>query len=102
MATSRSSDIRALLGGGAEEDQVAVSQFLIGTAYLVLGGILALFGLLSLRFPDQSPVSFGRIELMANTALILGFALTSLTGGIYYALPRLTGARLARLSLIHI
>ncbi len=99
MATSRSSDIRALLGGGAEEDQVAVSHFLIGAGYLVLGGILALFALLSLRFPDQSPVSFGRIELMSNTALILGFAVTTLTGGIYYALPRLTGARLARVGL---
>lgn len=99
MATSQSSDIRALLGGGAEEDRLAASHFLIGAAYLVVGGILALFMLLSLRFPEQSPISFGRIESMANTALMLGFGVTTFTGGIYYVLPRLTGARLAHAGL---
>lgn len=99
MATSQSSDIRALLGGGADEDRVAVSHFLIGAGYLVLGGILALFSLLSLRFPEQSPLSFGRIESMANTSLILGFGVITFTGGIYYILPRLTGTKLAHSEL---
>jgi cbb3-type cytochrome oxidase subunit 1 len=99
VAASPSSDIRALLGAGADEDRVAVTHFLIGAAYLVVGGLLALFGLLSIRFPSQSPVSYGRIEMMANLALMVGFAVTSLTGGVYYVLPRLTGARLSRVGL---
>lgn len=95
MATSQSADIRALLGGGTDEDRLAVVHFLAGAGFLVLGGILALFSLLSLRFPAQSPISYGRIELMANTSLIVGFGVVTLAGGIYYVLPRLTGARLA-------
>ncbi len=95
MATSQSTDIRALLGGGADEDRLALSHFIIGAMYLVLGGLLALFALLSLRFPDQSPVSFGRIQPMASIAVMLGFGAITLTGGVYYVMPRLTGARLA-------
>lgn len=96
MATSQSADIRALLGGGTDEDRLAVLHFLAGAGFLVLGGILSFFSLLSLRFTNQSPISFGRIELMANTALIIGFGVVTLAGGIYYVLPRLTGARLAQ------
>jgi cbb3-type cytochrome oxidase subunit 1 len=36
---------------------------------------------------------------MANLAMMLGFLVISLTGGIYYVLPRLTGARLWRREL---
>jgi cytochrome c oxidase cbb3-type subunit I len=99
VASSRSSDIRALLGAGAEEDRLAVSHFLTGAAYLVVGGILALFGLLAIRFPSQSPISFGRIEMMSNLTLMVGFVVTTLTGGVYYVVPRLTGSRLARVGL---
>lgn len=99
VATSQSTEIRALLGAGADEDRVAVAHFVTGTAYLVVGGVLALFGLLSIRFPSQSPVSYGRIEMMSNLSLMVGFVVITLTGGIYYVLPRLTGARLARVGL---
>lgn len=95
MATSPTTDIRALLGGGADEDRLATLHILVGTGFLVLGGILALFALLSLRFPAQSPISYGLVDLMANNALVLGFGVLTFTGGIYYVLPRLTGARLA-------
>ena len=95
MAAAPTSDIRALLGGGADEDRIAALHILFGALYLVLGGVLALFALLSLRFPEQSPISYGQIDLMANTALMLGFGVLTLTGGVYYGLPRLTGTRLA-------
>ena len=94
MATSPSSDIRSLLGGGADGDRVAASHFLVGALFLVLGGLLELLALFTLRFADISPVSFGRIEPMANLALMIGFGVITLVGGIYYVLPRLTGARL--------
>lgn len=99
MVTSRSSDIRALLGAGADEDRVAVSHFLMGAGYLVVGGVLALFGLLSIRFPSQSPISYGRIEPMTNLTLMVGFVVITLTGGVYYVLPRLTGTHLAHSKL---
>ena len=94
MATSPSSTIRALLGGGADGDRVASSHFLVGALFLVLGGLLELLALFTLRFADISPVSFGRIEPMANLALMIGFGVITLVGGIYYVLPRLTGTRL--------
>lgn len=96
MATGPSSDIRALLGGGADEDRLATLHILGGALFLVLGGFLALFALLSLRFPEQSPIPYGQVDAMANNALMLGFGVLTLSGGIYYVLPRLTGARLAR------
>jgi cbb3-type cytochrome oxidase subunit 1 len=50
---------------------------------------------MALRFGDLFPVSYGRLEPAANLTLMVGFAAISLTGGVYYVLPRLTGARLA-------
>jgi cbb3-type cytochrome oxidase subunit 1 len=87
------------LGGGADEDRLATAHILVGTLYLIVGGVLALFALLSLRFPEQSPTSYGQVDLMATTALMLGFGVLTLSGGIYYALPRLTGSRLAHARL---
>jgi len=56
---------------------------------------LAVLALASLRFPEILPINFGRIEPLANLTLIVGFGVISLVGGVYYALPRLTGSRLA-------
>ena len=57
---------------------------------------LALF---ALRFDDLLPLSYGRLESMANLTLVLGFAVISLVGGIYYVTPRVTGTRLWNTSL---
>lgn len=96
MADTRTADIRALLGGGTSEDRLAAFHFVIGAAYLLIGGALQLLALISVRFADLFPVPYGRIEPAANLTLMIGFATISLTGGIYYVLPRLTGARLRR------
>lgn len=94
MAVTRTADIRALLGGGATEDRLAATHFLAGAGFLVVGGVLAVLGLVSLRFPGLFPISYGRLEPAANLALMIGFGVISLVGGVYYVLPRLTGARL--------
>lgn len=105
MAQTQSSNIRTLLGGGAGGDRLAATHFLIGAAFLVLGGAFSLLSLLSLRFAGLFPFSYGRFEPMANLSLVIGFAVVSLVGGVYYVLPRLTGTALwrdgiARLGLI--
>jgi len=102
VAVSQTADIRALLGGGADEDRLSALHFLAGAAFLVLGGVLALFSLLSLRFPEQSPIPYGQIEMMAMNSLMVGFGVLTFTGGIYYVLPRLTGTRLYRVGLARI
>lgn len=99
MADTRNANIGALLGGGSEEDRIAATHFMVGAAFLLLGGALQLLGLISIRFADLFPISFGRIEPASNLVLMIGFATVSLTGGIYYVLPRLTGAHLARRGL---
>jgi cbb3-type cytochrome oxidase subunit 1 len=99
LAATQTADIRVFLGAGADEDRVVAAHFLIGALFLVLAGGLQLLALFSLRFGSLSPVSFGRVESMANLAIMLGFLVVSLTGGIYYVLPRLTGARLWRKEL---
>jgi len=94
LADTRTADIRALLGGGSGEDRLAATHFVVGAVYLLVGGALQVLSLVSLRFADLFPVPFGRIEPAANLALMIGFAAVSLTGGVYYVLPRLTGTRL--------
>ncbi|MFZ0013447.1 MAG: cbb3-type cytochrome c oxidase subunit I [Acidimicrobiia bacterium] len=94
MADTQTADIRALLGGGTGEDRIAATHFVVGAIFLVLGGALQLLSLIAVRFGDLFPVSYGRLEPAANITLMIGFAAVSLTGGIYYVLPRLTGARL--------
>jgi cytochrome c oxidase cbb3-type subunit I len=94
LADTRTADIGALLGGGSGEDRIAATHFVVGAVYLLLGGALQFLSLFSLRFADLFPVSYGRIEPAANLALMIGFAAISLVGGIYYVVPRLTGAHL--------
>lgn len=99
MADTRTSDIRTLLGGGSPEDRLAITNLLVGAAYLIIGGALQLLSLVSLRFGNLLPLSYGHLEPAANVTLMIGFAAVSLVGGIYYVLPRLTGAHLASVRL---
>ncbi|MGC2240769.1 MAG: cbb3-type cytochrome c oxidase subunit I [Acidimicrobiia bacterium] len=99
MAATQTADIRALLGGGADEDRVVAAHFLVGALFLGLAGAFELLALFSLKFAGISPVSFGRAENMANVVVMLGFIVISLVGGVYYVVPRLTGARLWRKEL---
>jgi len=99
LADTRTANIGALLGGGSAEDRIAATHFMVGAAFLLLGGVIQLLGLIAIRFADLFPISFGRLEPASNLALMIGFAVVSLTGGIYYVLPRLTGAHLARRSV---
>lgn len=73
---------------------MAAGHLLVGAAFLVLGGLIQLLALFSLRFAAMSPLSYGRLEPMATLTLMIGFLVISMTGGAYYVLPRLTGARL--------
>lgn len=102
MATSQSADIRAFLGGGATEDRLAAAHFLVGAAFLVLGGVLEVLALFAMRFGGLSPMSLGRLEPMANLTLMIGFLVISLLGGVYYVLPRLTGAPLRSVVLARV
>jgi cbb3-type cytochrome oxidase subunit 1 len=75
---------------------LVTAHFLVGASFLVLGSVLQVLSLMSLRFADLFPVTFGRLEPLANLSLVVGFVGISLTGGVYYVLPRLTGTRLWR------
>lgn len=99
MADTQTSDIRALLGGGAAGDRLAVTHFLVGAVFLLLGAGLQVLSLVAIRFGYLFPVSYGRLEPAANLTLMIGFAAVSLIGGVYYVLPRLTGSRLAQAPL---
>lgn len=75
---------------------MATAHFLVGAAFAVLGGAVAALSLVTLRFAGLLPVTYGRLAPIANLLLMLGFGAISLIGGVYYVLPRLTGARLWR------
>ena len=84
---------------------MAATHFVVGAGFLVLGSVLSLLALASLRFAGLFPITYGRLEPMANLTLMIGFGVISLMGGVYYVLPRLTGTRLwstdlARLGLL--
>lgn len=84
---------------------MAATHFVVGAGFLILGSVLSLLALASLRFAGLFPITYGRLEPMANLTLMIGFGVISLMGGVYYVLPRLTGARLwstdlARLGLL--
>ncbi len=99
MADTRTSDNRTLHVVGEDDSRVAANHLVAGAVFLVLGGGLKLLSLMSLRFADIFPITYGRLEPMANLTLMIGFVSISLIGGIYYVLPRLTGARLRGSSL---
>lgn len=93
LTSTFSGEIRAILGGGAEEDRIAVGHFVVGAVFLVIGSLLQVLSFITLRFPEL-PISFGRLDPVTNLVLVVGFCVVSLIGGAYYVLPRLTGARL--------
>lgn len=95
MADNQRADLRALFGGGSGEDQIAAAHFVVGALFLALGSPLAVLALASVRFPDIVPLGYGRLAPMASLVLVIGFGVISLVGGVYYALPRLTGTKLA-------
>jgi cytochrome c oxidase cbb3-type subunit I len=56
--------------------------------------VLWLASMVAMRFPSLFPISAGRLRPMAMIALLLGWLVVGMAGGIYYLLPRLTGASL--------
>lgn len=72
---------------------------MVGALFLVIGGAIQLLSLVALRFADLLPISYGLLEPAANLTLMIGFAAISLVGGVYYVVPRLTGARLRNATL---
>lgn len=79
----------------ARPDSAATRFLFTSTAFLGLGATLWLASLVSVRFPGLFPISLGRLRPMALIALLLGWLVLGLTAGIFYVLPRLTGAALA-------
>lgn len=94
MADTGTVDNLAIPPGQEAESRVAAHHFMVGAGFLVLAGELQLLALMSLRFADLFPISYGRLEPMANWSMMIGFLVISLAGGIYYVLPRLTGTKL--------
>lgn len=99
MTDTQTADIRTLLGGGSDGDRLAVTHFLVGAVFLLVGGAVQLLSLAALRFPSLIPISYGHLEPASNLTLMIGFAAVSLTGAVYYVLPRLTGTRLDKVRL---
>jgi len=94
LAETRTADNRAPESADVSESRAAARHLAAGAFFLVLGGGLQLMSLMSLRFADLFPITYGRLEPMANLTLMIGFVSISLIGGVYYVLPRLTGTRL--------
>jgi len=94
LADTRIADNRTLPVGEEDDSRAAANHLVAGAVFLVLGGGLKLVSLMALRFADLFPVTYGRLDPMANLTLMIGFVSISLIGGIYYVLPRLTGTRL--------
>ena len=86
--------LRGLLAAGARPDSAATRYLFTATAFLGIGAILWLVSMTAMRFPSLFPISAGRLRPMAAIALLLGWLVLGLSGGIYYLLPRLTGTPL--------
>ncbi len=94
MTVSQTEERRAGPAEPRDEGRLAAAHFITGALFLAFGSFVEVLAIFSLRFDGFSSISYGRLEPIANLALLLGFAVISLTGGIYYVLPRLTGTRL--------
>ena len=86
--------LQGLLAAGARPDSAATRHLFTATAFLGIGAVLWLASMAATRFPGLFPLSAGRLRPMAAIALLLGWLVVGLSGGIYYVLPRLTGAPL--------
>ena len=73
MADTRTADNTDLNGGGIDESRAAASHHMVGAGFLVLAGELQLLALMSLHFDNLFPIAYGRLEPMANFALMIGF-----------------------------
>ena len=82
------------MAAGARRDSAATRHLFTSTAFLGVGALLWLGSMAATRFPALFPISAGRLRPMAMIALMLGWLVVGLAGGIYYLLPRLTGASL--------
>lgn len=94
MADTQTADNPAISAEEVDDGRIAANHFMVGAGFLALGGLFQVFALMSIRFADLFPISYGRLEPMANFTLMIGFVTVSLIGGVYYVLPRLTGTRL--------
>ena len=52
LTSTLNGEIRAILGGGAEEDRIAVAHFVVGALFLILGSLLEVLAFIFLRFPE--------------------------------------------------
>lgn len=94
MAES-TTDIRQLIRADrTQPDSAAVGHVLAGTLFLAVGALAAALAFLSMSFPGFVPLGYGVWRAIAMLGLLVGFGTLTLTGGAYYVLPRLTGARL--------
>jgi cytochrome c oxidase cbb3-type subunit I len=82
------------MAAGARRDSAATRHLFTSTAFLGIGALLWLGSMAAMRFPALFPISAGRLRPMAMIALMLGWLVLGLAGGVYYLLPRLTGASL--------
>jgi len=88
-------DIRQLIRADrTQPDSAAVAHVLTGTIFLGVGAIAAALAVLSMGFPSFIPLGYGVWRAITMLALVMGFATLGLIGATYFALPRLTGARL--------
>lgn len=76
---------------------VVTAHILVSTAFLAVGSLLYLASTVAVAFPFVlgGAFSYGRVRPAALVALMVGWLVISFTGGAYYLIPRLTGARLA-------
>lgn len=94
MAES-TTEIRQLIRADrTQPDSAAVAHVLTGTLFLAVGAVAAALALFSMSFTGFIPLGYGVWRAIAMLGLLVGFGTLTLTGGAYYVLPRLTGARL--------
>ncbi|MCE2525948.1 MAG: cbb3-type cytochrome c oxidase subunit I [Actinomycetia bacterium] len=74
-------------------DVAAKWHIVMSTAFLALAGIVWVVAMVEVRFSGTltGPFSYGRVRSVALLLALIGWLTLSLSGGVYYLLPRLTG-----------